>query len=291
MTGFGAARAERQGYSVEAEARSVNHRFFAFGLRASPDLGLTEAEIEDRVRKLLQRGSVTLTVTLRRTAERAAGNIVDRDQARAVAGALRKLSKELKLAGKVTLEQVIRAPGVFVSKSNGDAQSPVVKQLTRQAVDGALAQMLESRAREGRALVAELRSRVARMRECGRAVEARAPKAVAEAFERLRARAAELLKGTRGDVSPQDLTRELALLAERTDVAEELTRLRTHLDELDSLLGRPEPVGRRVDFLVQELLREVNTTGSKSADAEITRYVVEMKAEIERIREQAANLE
>lgn len=291
MTGFGAARAERQGLAVEAEARSVNHRFVAFSPRISPELGLTEAELEDRVRKAIQRGSVTLTVTLRRTAERAAASLVDTAQARAVAAALRRLSKELKLSGKVTLEQIVRAPGVFSPRTNGDTQDPVVKQLAREAVDAALTQMLESRAREGKALVKELRSRVKHMRGVVDAVDARAPKAVAEYFERMRTRVDELLKEHRGAVSSQDLTRELAILAERTDIAEELTRLRTHLVELEALLGRGEPIGRRVDFLLQELLREVNTTGSKSADADITRLVIELKAEIERIREQAANLE
>lgn len=291
MTGFGAARIVRRGLVVDAEARSVNHRFVAVNARIPAESGLTDAEIEDRVRRSVHRGSVTLSVSVRREARPPSGPILDEAQARAAAAALRKLARDLGLAGDITLDLVARAPGVFVARTNHEAPDPGVRAAALQAVERALTALAAARAREGRALVAELRSRVKEMRRAAAAIEARLPRAVAESFARMRARVGELLRDHRGGVSDESLTREIAVLAERTDVAEELTRLRTHLDELDDLLSKDEPVGRRVEFLVQELLREVNTTGSKSGDLEITRLVLDLKATIERVREQAANLE
>jgi uncharacterized protein (TIGR00255 family) len=291
MTGFGSAHLEGKGFAVEVEARSVNHRFVAFNLRMPMELGLAEPEVEERIRKQIQRGSVTLTVQLRRLAAPPPTAVVDVAQARAVLAALRKLSKDLKLPAKITFDQVARAPGVLVSRAASNAPDPAIQALALRGVDQAMSQLVASRKREGRALAADLRARIAMMREAAARLEARAPRAVVEVFARMRKRVEELLGEHRGALANGDLAREMALLAERTDIAEEIARLRTHLDELDSLLSRGEPVGRRVDFLVQELLREVNTTGSKSNDAEITKIVIDLKAEVERIREQGANLE
>jgi uncharacterized protein (TIGR00255 family) len=291
MTGFGSARVEGKGYAVEVEARSVNHRFVACSLRVPAELGLAEPELEERIRKHVHRGSVSLTVQLRRLAAPPPTAVVDVEQARAVLGALRQLSKDLDLPATITLDQVARAPGVLVSRSASNGPDPALQSLAFRALETAMAELVATREREGRALANDLRERIATIRSAAAELEARAPRAVAEYFARMKKRVEELLSEARGSLGGNDLAREMALLAERTDIAEEIARLRAHLEELDALLGKREPVGRRVDFLVQEMLREVNTTGSKSADAEITKIVIELKAEIERIREQGANLE
>lgn len=291
MTGFGEARAEGKGFVVEVEIRSVNHRFLATHLRVPPDLALREHEVEERVRRALQRGSVTVAVQLRRLAGAAPGAVVDLEQARAVLADLRRLAKDLKLPGKITLEHVVRAPGIFVPRAGSAVPDPALQALALQAIERALAQLEDSREREGRSLAIDLRARVAAMRAAAAGIALRAPKAVEESVARMHRRVEELLGGERAALRPDDVAREIALLAERTDVAEELARLETHLVEVDALLGRREPVGRRLEFLVQECLREVNTIGSKSSDAEITKAVLDLKGEIERIREQAANLE
>ncbi len=291
MTGFGGARAASGGLVVEAEVRSVNHRFLTVQLRLPTELSGGEPTLEPLVRKALQRGSVSVALTVRREGEGAAAAVVDLEQARAVAAGLRRIAKDLRLEGDVTLAEIAAAPGVIGLGRAPAKPDERVARLAESAVSEALAELVVAREREGRVLAADLRSRLAAMRASMAEIEERTPAAVAEHLERLRRRLSELLEGSGASLREDDLAREVALLADRSDVTEEMTRLRAHLDETESLLRRAEPVGRRLDFLVQEMLREVNTTGSKSSDSEITRRVIDLKTEIERIREQVANLE
>lgn len=291
MTGIGLARGENASFAIEIEIRSVNHRFLAFQFRTPGDFSAFDSELEGIARKSLQRGSLSINITIRRAGPATAHSVVDFEQARAVASALKRLAKELKLSGKISIETIAAAPGIFLSSRSAVAPDDDAKELLFKTYKKALDSLLESRAREGSALAADLLKRINLLRSSTRDIEARAPKSVVEYHARLKQRAQELIGEGRTSLKDSDLARELAILAEKYDVAEEVARLRAHVEELDALLQKTDPVGRRIDFLLQEMGREVNTIGSKSVDLEITRIVMDLKAELERIREQSANLE
>lgn len=291
MTGHGAAQRQNAQFAIDVEIRSVNHRFLSLQIKLPGDFAAAEPDIEEIVRKRLHRGSVTVTVVVKRKGAAASLAVVDLEQAQAVTDAMRSLAKKLKLKGSVTLEMVAAAPGVLSTPRNAAVMDAASRELLRSAVSEALDGLCAERQREGEALAADLRDRVGALQTGTAAVEARVPRAMAEYRLRLKKRVEDLMAEYSSSLKEGDLAREIAILAERSDVAEEVSRLRAHIAELQSLLGRREPVGRRIDFLLQEMGREVNTTGSKSIDAEITNHVMNLKAELERIREQAANLE
>lgn len=295
MTGSGAGRRQNDKFTIEVEVRSVNHRFFAIQTRMPGELAPMEVEIEERLRKAVHRGSLSVSVNLRRnsTGRRGTPDIdcIQMDQARAVAAGLRAMAKELKLSGKLTIETVASAPGVMVAQRGAAGLNESMRKLVREAIEDATNALLDAREREGRALAADLRGRVQILRNDADQIEQRVPVALAEYQQRLSKRVGDLLQEKRAALREEDLAREIALLAEKSDIAEELARLRTHIEELDGLLQTSEPAGRRMDFLLQEMGREVNTAGSKSFDMEVTRIVMNLKAGLERIREQAANLE
>lgn len=291
MTGQGLAHRENKQFRMDIELRSVNHRFLAIQVRVPNDFSASEAEIEDRIRKKLHRGSVAVNINIKKLGAPAASAVVDIEQARAVAAGLRTLAKELKLAGKISIESVAAAPGVLLTNRSTAIPDGAARELLFDALDESLDLLAAARAREGNSLTIDLRARSARLRAGASAIEDRVPVAMAEYHNRLKKRVEDLLGEYKNTLKEGDLARELAILAEKSDIAEEIARLRAHIDELDVLLTKGEPVGRRIDFLLQEMGREVNTTGSKSIDTEITRIVMDLKAELERIREQAANLE
>ncbi|MFN0207865.1 MAG: YicC/YloC family endoribonuclease [Planctomycetota bacterium] len=291
MTGQGIAHRQNKQFSIDVELRSVNNRFLTIQVRVPNDFSASEAEIEDHVRKKLHRGSVAVNVNIKKLGAPGASAVVDVEQARAVAAGLRSLAKELKLEGKISIESVASAPGVLLTNRASAPPGDADRKLLLDALDEALEHLAAARAREGKSLTIDLRARSARLRSGASAIEERVPAAMAEYHQRLKKRVEDLLGEYKNILKDGDLARELALLAEKSDIAEEIARLRAHVDELDVLLTKCEPVGRRIDFLLQEMGREVNTTGSKSIDTEITRIVMDLKAELERIREQAANIE
>lgn len=291
MTGYGSARLENRNLSIEVELRSVNHRFLTLQFRSPGDFATFEGDVEERARKRLQRGTLSVSVNVRRQTAPAAAAVVDMDQARAVVAGLKAMAKELKLSGGIKVETVASAPGVLLTNRASGPADDESRDLFIKVFEVALTDLIVSREREGAVLAADLRKRVELLRVGATEIESRAPRSVAEYQIRLRKRVTELMGDLRESLKEGDLAREIALLAEKSDVAEEVARLRAHIEELDTLLQKQEPVGRRIDFLLQEMGREVNTTGSKAFDTEITRIVMDLKAELERIREQSANLE
>lgn len=288
MTGFGAGRAQVDGEELSVELRAVNHKFCEVKARLPRELAALEAGLVKRVKERLARGAVDLSV--RRVAATASGTapVVDVALAREYQRAWRELAAALQLPESPTLAQVAVQPGVVRLEERG-VDVAAAEEATRQALEGALDALTAMREQEGLALRADLEARLAQVASWVREVEALAPQAVEAYRERLSQRVAELSRGA--PVDPQRLVQEVVLFAERTDVAEELTRLRSHLEQFGALLAAPEPAGRRMDFLVQEMHREVNTTGSKSQHPDISSRVVSLKAELERIREQVQNVE
>lgn len=288
MTGFGAGRARVGDEEVSVELRSLNHKFCEVKVRLPRELAALEPTISKQVKDRLARGSVEVLV--KRQTSTASGTVptVDVGLAREYARAFRELASALGTASEVTWHQVATQPGVVRLEEKGvDAEAAA--QAVQTALEQALTALEQMRRTEGEAIHADLDARLKLIEGWSREVAQLSPKAVQEYQQRLTERVAELARGVA--VDPQRLAQEVVLFAERTDIAEEVTRLASHLEQFRALMASSEPAGRRMDFLVQEMHREVNTTGSKSQHAEISARVVSMKAEVERIREQVQNVE
>jgi len=288
MTGFGTGRSRAGDEEISVEVRAVNHKHLEVKVRLPRELAALEAPVVKAVRAHCVRGAVDVAV--RRSAGTVTGAVpvVDAAMARAWREALRTVARAAELADTPTAAQISSQPGVVRMEEPVTDLAHAEGALDRALAD-ALAALVAMREREGRALGADLAARVERVATLSAEVATLAPR-TAEAYrERLQERVAELLKGAQVDEAR--LVQEVALFAERTDVAEEATRLQAHLAAFRGFLASSEPAGRRMDFLVQEMHREVNTTGSKSQSTEISTRIVELKAELERIREQVQNVE
>ena len=290
MTGVGTATLDAAGGRVECEARSVNHRFLKVSSHLSPALAALEPAVEERVRERVERGHVSVSLRWARGAETLAKAFpVDVEAATAAAKRLRAVAKAAGVDGGVTLRDVLGVPGVV--RESGAELPPAVEKAAEKALEAALDALTAARTREGAHLAQECRAILARLAAARERMAARAPEIPKAYRDRLAARLAALLEGQAVAPDPQALAREVASFAERCDVTEELARLSGHLGHAEELLARGGAVGRRLDFLVQELHREVNTTGSKSQDADLTSVVIDAKADVERLREQVQNFE
>jgi len=287
MTGFGAATSFEADVQVRVEARSVNHRFLQLKVKLPPDLAAFESDVEATVRKSLERGAVTLSVSVEAGASPAVR--IDRDLAKHYLAEVQALAQELGLAQRPSLETILALPGVVGTEADSGLREREAR-LLRTAVRGAVDDLVAMREREGAALEVDLRANAAAVTKEAARIGKRMPKVVREHHKKLRLRMQELLDG-RTKLGPADLPRELALLADRMDVSEELARLESHFGQWTALLEKGGAIGRQLDFLVQEMLREANTIGSKCNDAEVAHAVVEVKTRIERLREQVQNVE
>ena len=287
MTGFGSADGLVAGGRLRVEIRTVNHRYFNPQLKLPAELSVAEGELRERLRQLLDRGHVAVSARWVEARPGADGVTVDLDRARAVVNALRELKKKLRLRGEPDIGLVARH--VDVLRSGGDATRDVPWAEVQPVVEAAARDVLAMREREGRALADDLLGRLDALERGAASIAARAPARLTAELARLKEAVAQLAAGVR--VDEQRLALEIALMADRVDISEELVRLRTHLAACRTALRSDGPVGKQLGFLAQELLREVNTMGSKANDAEITQSVIAMKGELERFREQLENLE
>ena len=290
MTGFGSAEAQvlEGGGRLRIDIRTVNHRYFNPRLKLPAELAGVEGELRDRLRQMLERGHVAVTARWTEAPTRDGGGVaVDLTKARQVVAAAKELKKQLKLKGDVDLAFVARQPDVLSAQNGGDASVtwPAVRPIVEQAARDVLAM----REREGAALAAELNGRLDALEAGARTVEQRAPERLKAEHARLKQAVAELAAGVR--VDEQRLALEVALLADKVDITEELVRFRTHVAACRQALASTDAVGKQLGFLAQELLREVNTMGSKANDAGVTQAVIAMKGELEKFREQLENLE
>lgn len=288
MTGFGLGQVEADGLVVRVEVRSVNHRFLQTRFRLPSEFADLEPRVDQLVKKHLARGAVTLTVNVTRESAPTTA-VIEEELAARYVELLGEMAVRLGLENDLELSDVASLPGVIVQREDEAAHEREAETLVG-AVELALANLVEMRGTEGAAIEADLRANAAVIAELRGRVAARMPEVVQRHFEGMKRRAEALLgDGTR--IDPEDLTRELAVLSERADVSEELSRLSSHLEHLDAVLAEGGEVGRKLDFLVQELYREANTIGSKAGDAEVAHAVVDLKTHIERVREQVQNVE
>lgn len=286
MTGFGSGSAEAEGIRVRAVLRSVNGRFLDLSLRNSSALQELEPAIRERVQSKLSRGKVTGTIDVEETAERSGLPELNVEVAGQYVRELNRLA-ELANTGPVTLEVLARMPGLFRSEAASPDPAQVEK-LVLQAVDAALTELIDMRTSEGAALVVDLRARLKLLGELTDKIEAIAAGGREDVRRRLRERVDTLLQP--GEVNEERLATEVVLIAERGDITEEIVRLRSHLEQFFDALDKGGEVGRRFNFLLQEMHREINTISSKSADSGIIHHAVDVKEEVERLREQVQNL-
>lgn len=288
MTGFGAAEGPLGASRVSVELRSVNHRFFNSTIRLPLEYSKWEHEVRELVRKKIPRGHVSLSLHVERG--QAGLPTINEAKVSGYVALLRALAETHGLTGGVDLATVLRLPDVF---SQDPEATPVdssdMLELVAQATDA----LVVAKAEEGARLVADLQERLAVIEREMSSIAVRAPERVVEHRDKLRAAVAALLGDATMD--EQRLAVEIALLAERLDVQEEIARFRSHCvafrEAIESGAPDPQPIGKRLGFLLQEMLRETNTTGSKANDAAVTRAVLVIKEELERMREQVENLE
>jgi uncharacterized protein (TIGR00255 family) len=286
MTGFGAAAGAAAGRALRVEIRAVNHRHLQVKTRLSPEVLGLEAEIEALVRKRLRRGMVHLSIQTERasTGIEAAIDVAAAERYRSV---LAELSLRFGGGGAIPVETVLALPGVIAAAAETEiADAKPVLKLVGRALD----ELEAMRAAEGAAIAADLKKNAAAIAKLVAKIEKRAPRVVREHHAALAKRAGELL-GDSSAIDAKDLARELALLADKLDVSEEIERLKSHMEQLARFLAEDGDVGRKLDFLVQEIFREANTIGSKCSDAPIAHVVVDVKTHIERLREQVQNVE
>jgi uncharacterized protein (TIGR00255 family) len=287
MTGFGLGEAPLGAGKLAIEIRGVNHRFLDVRVRVPRELGDLASFVEQVARERLTRGRYEVAVRVDGVALGAP--VLDRDRARSAFKALTELRDELAPGSDVPLSLLGAIPDLFVSSV--EREIDLVRDATRRAFDAATRALDGMRLQEGRALGEDLVRRMEHVRKLSGEVAKRAPDVLEAHRKRLRERADRLRASTEVEVDPGRLEQELAMFAERSDVCEELTRLESHCAQFAGLLSSDEAIGRRLDFLLQEMAREANTVGAKSPDAAIAHAIVEVKAEIERMREQVQNVE
>lgn len=288
MTGFGAGRGQSGGEAVTVELRSVNGKFCEVKPRLPRELSPQEPELVKAIKARIARGAVDVFVRRESPTATTLAPQIDKPLAAAYAKALRELKTELGLDGEPSVHDIASLEGVLKLGETA-ADVPALEKALGQALDQALGALEQMRRREGEALARDLAARLDNIEKGANEVARLAPLQVSAARDRLAARIEELTKGIALD--PARLAQEVALFADKTDVAEELTRLASHLAQARALVQSDAPAGRKLEFLVQEVNREINTIGSKSQHAGIAALVVDLKAELERVREQVQNVE
>jgi uncharacterized protein (TIGR00255 family) len=290
MTGYGRGECAQDGFKITAELAAVNRRQSEISVSLPRELEMLEAQVRDTINGTVARGRVTARLNIHAAeGELSARMHINMPLARAYANELGRLAKKLKLSGKVSLDQIIRAPGVFQSDEEL-VEAETVWPIVEKAVKQALAALVKMREREGLHLARDLAARITLLRTAVEKIQKQAPQTAEnyrrQLHERIQAAGLEA-------IAPDDerLLKEIVLFADRSDISEELTRLQSHFQQFDDCVKSKEPVGRTLDFLAQEMNREINTIGSKANDAVISREVVVLKAELEKFREQAQNVE
>lgn len=290
MTGFGAADRVERGSTYAVELRSVNNRYLKLSIKLPEFLQFLEGDVDRLLRSKLSRGTIHFHLRVTGASESEAPPVNVSMMQRYV-DALSSVRTAEGVQATIDLAAIATLPGVCdrapLDEETRSRELRTISELTESAV----AELVRMRGREGEALRRDLRGTCDAIRSELERIRGRAPTVVEEYFERLRVRVASLLQAAKLDLDREALTREVAIYAERCDISEETTRLAAHLEQFEQLCDRGEQVGRTLDFLTQELLREANTIASKSNDAEIARGVVEIKGRIDRLREQVQNVE
>ena len=288
MTGFGRAKKEIDSLDITVEIKSVNHRYFEFSARLPRSYNFLEEKLKSFLSEYISRGKVEISVMIEDNSQNATMVEIDRDYANAYITALKQLSKEFKIKNDIGASSFVGNNDLFkVRRKVADDQT--VQNAVLTVAKEALDNFIEMRSIEGERLLNDVKSRTAYILKKVEFIEERSPETVKLYKERIEQKIKELLNDTAPD--EQRILTEVAIFADKVAVAEETVRLRSHIKQFEDLLSDTKPVGRKLDFIVQEMNRETNTIGSKAQDIEIAHTVVDIKSEIEKIREQIQNME
>lgn len=288
MTGFGRAKKEIDSLDITVEIKSVNHRYFEFSARLPRSYNFLEEKLKSFLSEYISRGKVEISVMIEDNSQNATMVEIDRDYANAYITALKQLSKEFKIKNDIGASSFVGNNDLFkVRRKAADDQT--VQNAVLTVAKEALDNFIEMRSIEGERLLNDVKSRTAYILKKVEFIEERSPETVKLYKERIEQKIKELLNDTAPD--EQRILTEVAIFADKVAVAEETVRLRSHIKQFEDLLSDTKPVGRKLDFIVQEMNRETNTIGSKAQDIEIAHTVVDIKSEIEKIREQIQNME
>ena len=288
MTGYGRAEGTVDGRDIVVEIKSVNHRYFEFSSRTSRGYNFLDEKLKSYLQGKIARGKVDVFLTIQTVEDVASEVHINHSLAAGYVNALRELQERYHLADDISVSVVARYADIFsVHKAPEDEDETWTA--VRQVLDKVLEHFFAMREAEGARMKADMEGRAAAILSLVEKIEERSPETVKEYQEKLQQRLEEMLQEAK--VEEQRLVTEAAIFADKVAVAEETVRLRSHFEQMHEMLSSDQAVGRKLDFLVQEMNREANTIGSKAQDADIAHMVVDMKAEIEKIREQVQNVE
>ncbi|MFO0794227.1 MAG: YicC/YloC family endoribonuclease [Candidatus Brocadiaceae bacterium] len=290
MTGFGNAEYKDNGRTLSVELRSINNRFLKIDSRIPEVLQSFESEIERPIRERIVRGTILLNINYQLNRQEPE-YVLNSEKVREYYRLLNDIKKEINSSEELSINSLISLPGVLQKGENGEENVDTLLPICMPLINEALAKMMEMRATEGSHLEKDIEKRKDVILSILTKIETRVPSIVNEYSKRLRSRVESLLAGTEIELSDNNLYREIAIFAERSDISEEISRLKSHLCQLEEVLQSDEPMGRKLDFIVQEMFRETNTMCSKANDSEILRDLVDIKTEVEKIREQSFNIE
>lgn len=288
MTGYGRGEAQEEGKEVHVEIKTVNHRYCDIFIKMPRQLSFLEDKVRDVVSKTFSRGKIDVYVSFEDMSEESNSVLLDEGLAKTYIKALEQLRDKFNLVDDISVSLVSKLPEVLkVEKVEKDEEK--LWQLLKTALEGALDSVVRMRESEGEQLSKNLLERAGYIESILKEIALRAPFVVHEYKQKLEARIRELLE--QQTIDENRLAAEVAIFADRCSIDEELVRLASHVNQFKDTLGMDQPVGRKLDFLIQEMNREINTIGSKANDLSITKNVLEMKSEIEKMREQIQNIE
>lgn len=288
MTGFGRAQASVEGFNITAEIKSVNHRYFEFSARLPRAYNFLEEKIKSYLSSYISRGKVECSLTIEATADDSVVVKVNEPLAKSYYDAIHFIGETFSVNANVSAQDIARYPEVLSVTKNAVDEDDLWGKV-KAVLEDAVNKFITMRESEGEKLKNDVLSRADTIIENVSFVEKRSPETVKEYNDKLLARMNEVLENVQVDEAR--ILTEAAIFADKVAVAEETVRLRSHIDQLHTLLSADEAVGRKLDFLVQEINREANTIGSKAQDVDIARRVIDIKAEVEKIREQIQNIE
>ena len=287
MTGCGIGRIQREGWEVTAELKTVNHRFLDLSMRLPRNISFLEPVVREEAAKGLKRGHADVFLTVRNTETSSVQITVDQELAKQYYEAGKTLCAAVQTENDLSVSRLLSMEGV-ITLTEKDMDQETVSALCAEAVQQAVSQVIAMREKEGANLKEDFRTHLDRTGALREKIMLRAPDVVKDYREKLESRLKSMLAD---GVDPQRLAQEVALMADRCAIDEELARLDSHLRQMRTYLDADGEIGKKMDFLIQEMNREANTIGSKAQDAEIARLVVDLKSEIEKLREQIQNVE
>lgn len=288
MTGYGRYQEIIDNRDILVEIRSVNHRYYEFSARVPRNMGYLEEKLKSFVKESISRGKVEVLVTINNIEGKDEQISVNMGVASGYVEALRQANLQLELPDDLTLSQIARFPDVFSVIKTPDDENEIWK-VVKSVAEKSIEKFIDMRTIEGEKMFNDINSKLDTIEKMVSIVEEQSPKTVDAYRKKIYEKLSEILETK--DIDENRIITECALLSEKLAVDEETVRLRSHISQFRDLIKSNEPVGRKLDFLVQEMNREVNTTGSKAQDIVITKLVVEMKSELEKIREQIQNIE